>query len=89
MKFKNVYFTFTFHVLHSHFTRDNGPYVIYACVHAQLLSPVCDAKDYSLSGSSVHGIFQARILEWVAMPFSRGPRAGEQDAKVRTTVKAV
>ena len=28
--------------------------------------------DCSLSGSSVHGIFQARILEWVAMPSSRG-----------------
>ena len=27
---------------------------------------------YSLPGSSVHGIFQARILEWVAIPFSRG-----------------
>ena len=26
----------------------------------------------SLPGSSVHGILQARILEWVAMPFSRG-----------------
>jgi len=28
--------------------------------------------DYSLSGSSVHGILQARILEWVAISFSRG-----------------
>ena len=28
--------------------------------------------DYSLQGSSVHGILQARILEWVAIPFSRG-----------------
>ena len=28
--------------------------------------------DYSLTGSSVHEIFQARILEWVAIPFSRG-----------------
>jgi len=28
--------------------------------------------DYSLPGSSVHGIFQARILEWVAVSFSRG-----------------
>ena len=28
--------------------------------------------DYSLPGSSVHGILQARILEWVALPFSRG-----------------
>ena len=27
---------------------------------------------HSLPGSSVHGIFQARILEWVAIPFSRG-----------------
>ena len=28
--------------------------------------------DYNLPGSSVHGILQARILEWVAMPSSRG-----------------
>ena len=28
--------------------------------------------DCSPPGSSVHGIFQARILEWVAIPFSRG-----------------
>ena len=35
--------------------------------------------DYSLTGSSVHGIFMARILEWVAVPSSRGssqPRDG-------------
>ena len=30
-----------------------------------------DPMDYSLLGSSVHGILQARILEWVAIPFSR------------------
>ena len=29
--------------------------------------------DCSLPGSSLHGIFQARILEWLAIPFSRGP----------------
>ena len=29
---------------------------------------LCNPMDYSLSGSSVHGILQARILEWVAMP---------------------
>ena len=33
---------------------------------------LCDAMDYSLPGSSVHGILQARILERVVMPFSRG-----------------
>ena len=31
----------------------------------------CDPVDCSLPGSSVHGILQARILEWVAIPFSR------------------
>ena len=33
---------------------------------------LCNSMDCSLSGSSVHRIFQARILEWVAVPFSRG-----------------
>ena len=33
---------------------------------------LCDPTDYSPPGSSVHGILQARILEWVAIPFSRG-----------------
>ena len=41
----------------------------------------CDPIDYSLLGSSIHGILQARILEWVAISFSRGssrPRDGTQ-----------
>ena len=37
----------------------------------QLCLTVCDSMDYSLPGSSVHGILQATILEWVAMPSSR------------------
>ena len=38
------------------------------------LGPVlCDRMDCSLPGSSVHGIFQVRILEWVAIAFSMGP----------------
>ena len=32
----------------------------------------CDPMHYSALGSTVHGIFQARILEWVAIPFSGG-----------------
>ena len=39
-----------------------------------MLSPfmiLCDPMDYRLPGSSVHGILQARILEWVATPSSR------------------
>ena len=33
---------------------------------------LCDPTDYGLPGSSVHGILHARILEWVAILFSRG-----------------
>ena len=34
---------------------------------------LCNPMDCSPPGSSVHGVLQARILEWVAIPFSRGP----------------
>ena len=34
---------------------------------------LCNSMDYIPSQSCVHGILQARILEWVAIPFSRGP----------------
>ena len=46
-----------------------------SCMSAKLIQShltFCDPIDCSLSGSSVHGILQARILEWVAMPSSRG-----------------
>ena len=33
---------------------------------------LCHPMDCSLLGSSVHGIFQARVLEWIAISFSRG-----------------
>ena len=36
----------------------------------QLCPTLCDSMDCSLPGSSVHGIFQARVLEWVAISFS-------------------
>ena len=44
----------------------------FCCVVAKLLQlclTLCDPMDYNIPGSSVHGILQARILEWVAMPF--------------------
>ena len=40
-------------------------------MHAKSRPTLCDPLDCSLPGSSVHGILQARILEWVAMPSSR------------------
>ena len=48
---------------------------ILMCIHAkslQLYPTLCNPMDCSPPGSSVHGILQARILEWVAIPFSRG-----------------
>jgi len=38
----------------------------------QLCPILCDTVDFSPPGSSAHGILQVRILEWVAIPFSRG-----------------
>ena len=47
--------------------------IIYYCVLvAESCPTLCDPMDCGPSGSSVHGILQARILEWVAIPFSRG-----------------
>ena len=37
---------------------------------AQLCLTPSDSMDYSLPGSSIHGILQARVLEWVAIAFS-------------------
>ena len=48
---------------------------------AQLCPTLCDPMDCSPPGSSAHGILQARILEWVAISFSREsswPRNGTQ-----------
>ena len=39
---------------------------------AQLCLTLSDPMDCSLPGSSIHGIFQARVLEWIAISFSRG-----------------
>ena len=39
---------------------------------AQSCLTLCDPMDCGPTGSSIHGIPQARILEWVAMPSSRG-----------------
>ena len=48
-------------------------------VVAQSCPTLCNPMDCRLPGSSVHGIFQAIVLEWIAISFSRGssrPRAG-------------
>ena len=44
----------------------------YCCLVTKLCLTLCDPMDGSPPGSSVHGISQARILEWVAISFTRG-----------------
>ena len=56
---------------------------------AQSCPTLCDPTDCSLPGSSIHGIFQARILEWVAISFSRGsPRPRDRTQVSHFTVWA-
>ena len=52
------------------------PYKVLFCLGGGLVVKSCltlgDTMDCSLPGSSVHGISQAKILEWVAISFSMG-----------------
>ena len=48
-------------------------YLFFCFCCASLCPSLCDSMDYSPLGSSVHAISQARILEWVAISFSRRP----------------
>ena len=44
----------------------------YCCLVAKWCPTLCNPMGYSLTGCSIHGIFQARILDWVAISFYRG-----------------
>ena len=46
------------------------PSLLHACMHAQSCLTLCDPMDSSPPGSSVHGISQAKILEWDAISYS-------------------
>ena len=58
-----------------------------ACVymHARLYPTFCHSMNFSPPGSSIHGILQARILEWVAIPFSKG----SSQSRERTHISCV
>ena len=49
-----------------------GTYKDCGCLAAKSTLTLCDPTDYSPPVSSVHGISQARILEWVAISYSKG-----------------
>ena len=52
----------------------------------QTCQTLCDPMDCSLLHSSIHGIFQARVLEWVAISFSRGSSWPKDQTQVSRTV---
>ena len=56
------------------------------CEVTQLFPTLCYPMDCNLPGSSVHGIFQARVLEWVAISFSRGSSWPRDPARVSRVV---
>ena len=60
------------------------PHMIYEAhisesVGAQSCPTLCDPMDCSLSGSSVHAIFQARVLEWVAIRVAKFTHYNSQE----------
>ena len=62
------------------------------CAYTKLLQScltLCNTVDCSPPGSSVHGILQARILEWVAMPFSRGSSRPRDQIQVSWIVRQI
>ena len=55
-------------------------YPLSACAH--LCPTLCDPLDCSPPGFSVHGVFKARILEWVSISYSRGSSRPREQAHV-------
>ena len=64
----------SFQMTHTHSSSSSLNYANgFTCAKSLQLCPTrCDPTDCSLPSSSVQGILQARILEWIAIPFSRG-----------------
>ena len=54
---------------------------------AQSCPTLCNPMDYSLPGSSVHGIFQAIVLEWIVISFSRGSSRPRDRSRVSRIVQ--
>ena len=63
-------FIFFFHTSYLHFVQQTTSHRVWLVLVSQLCLTLCDPMDRSPPGSSVHGILQARILEWVAISFS-------------------
>ena len=79
MKLISKLFSFLLLILYTHsygllsVTANLHPFKTAVLSTFQSCPTLCDPLSYSLPDSSVHGILQARTLEWVALPSSRGP----------------
>ena len=60
---------------------------VYACLVKKLCPSLCEPMDGSPPGFSVHEIFQARVLEWVAISYSRGS-SGPRDLGLASLVSS-
>ena len=63
----NIWFSLSYFTL---YTVPRSIHVSVLCLVAQSCPTPCDPMDCSPPGSSIYGIFQARVLEWVAIAFS-------------------
>ena len=54
------------------YIKEKSIIIVSCCLVTKSCPAFCDPMAYSPPGSPVHGISQVRILEWVAIPFSKG-----------------
>ena len=62
-----------------------GGFITWVSEVAQSCPTLCNPMDCGPPGSSVHGIFQARVLEWVAISFSKGSSQPRDRTQVSCT----
>ena len=82
-----IYFseTWSFHQVNTWFCQSIYLFLLSWSEVAQSCPTLCDPIDCSLPGSSVHGIFQAIVLEWIAISFS----TGSSQSRTRTRVSRI
>ena len=68
--------------LESHLSCSTTEWLWRSVLVAQSCPTLCDPMDCSLPSSSVHGILQDRILEWISIPFSRGSSQPRDQSRV-------
>ena len=78
-----MWFSYSFH--YGEFNLHSRPWRLCAQSCAQLYLTLCDPLDCSPPGFSVHGMLQTRILEWVAISFSRGSYRPRDRSQVSCT----